>query len=319
MTRTESPISTQAPQTMSSIDNDQNTLAAVSTALGEERDLVNQILGQHQMATAFQQLAQTISTSKLVYVKERKLYKSLAGKRLPDGQEMRGTWAEFCELLGISPDKADMDIANLRTFGEQALESMTQMGVGYRELRQFRRLPEDQREALIEVAQTGDKEAFVELAEEILAKSSREKEALTRERDDARADYEAQGEVLARKSQELAATQQELEKVRRRVAAMPPSEAVQELRTEITAIALEAEVAMAQRLRAGFAALREQASGLGSVYDHASLRYMSAVVSTLEAQLAAIREDFALPDDSGAQWMDPAAVEALNAKYGTGS
>ncbi len=34
-----------------------------------------------------------------------------------------------------------MDIANLRTFGEEALESMSRMGIGYRELRQWRKLP----------------------------------------------------------------------------------------------------------------------------------------------------------------------------------
>ena len=62
----------------------------------------------------------------------------------------------------------DEDIKNLRQFGEQALESMSRMGIGYRELRQFRRLPDDQKTALIEVAKTGDKDSFLELAEDLI-------------------------------------------------------------------------------------------------------------------------------------------------------
>ncbi|KDY16154.1 hypothetical protein AC85_0028 [Escherichia coli 3-020-07_S4_C1] len=49
--------------------------------------------------------------------------------------------------MGISDEKANQDIANLTAFGEEALESMSRMGIGYRELRQFRRLQDDQKSA----------------------------------------------------------------------------------------------------------------------------------------------------------------------------
>lgn len=190
-----------------------NALAAAQAAYGEERDLVNQLLGQAQMAGAFEEFSRTVRTSKLAYVKENKLYRTLAGKKSPNGSEFSGTWDEFCALLGISVDKADMDIANLRTFGEEALESMSRMGIGYRELRQFRKLPEDQKTALIEVAKSGDKESFVELAEEVIAKHTKEKAALKKEATDLKADLEAKEKVMADKNSKIDQLSAELAKL----------------------------------------------------------------------------------------------------------
>jgi hypothetical protein len=175
----------------------QNLMATVSSQMNDERDLLNQLLGQAQMADAFEQFSRTVRTSKLAFVKENKLYRNLKGKKTPNGSEFSGTWDEFCSVLGISADKADLDIANLTAFGEEALESMSRMGIGYRELRQFRRLPEDQKSALIEVAKEGDKTALLELAEEMIAKHAREKEEL-------KTDLEISRQMLAEKKKNSA-------------------------------------------------------------------------------------------------------------------
>ncbi|WP_308444346.1 hypothetical protein, partial [Laribacter hongkongensis] len=191
-----------------------NVLAAAQAAYGEERDLVNQLLGQAQMAGAFEEFSRTVRTSKLAYVKENKLYRALAGKKTPHGAEnLSGTWEEFCSLLGRSVDQVDRDIANLRAFGEEALESMSRMGIGYRELRQFRKLPEDQKTALIEVAKSGDKESFVELAEEVIAKHAKEKAALKKEATDLKADLEAKEKVMADKNSKIDQLSAELAKL----------------------------------------------------------------------------------------------------------
>ncbi len=157
-------------------------IAVLSTAAQPDRggrDLVNQILGQAQMASAFGQFSQTVWASKLAIVKENKLYQQLSGMRAPNGLELTGTWVEFCGLLGISDEKANQDIANLRAFGEEALEQMQRVGMGYRELRQFRRLPADEHQALIEAAATGDKDTLLDLAETIIAKHAKEKTDLS--------------------------------------------------------------------------------------------------------------------------------------------
>jgi hypothetical protein len=275
---------------------DQNLMATALSSHSDERDLLNQLLGQAQMADAFTQFSLTVRTSKLVYVKENKLYRALAGKKSPNGYDfLGGTWEEFCNLLGISVQKADFDIQNLRTFGEEALESMSRMGIGYREMRQYRRLPEDAKAALIEVAKAGDKEAFVDLAEEIIAKHSKEKEELTQRLDETNADYEAQSEVMAKKTVELDKTKQELEKTRKRIQSMPADEVAKELRQEVAAVAYEAEANILGSLREGFTKLEAHAVESGE--DHRTFK--AALIRQLELTLASVRSEFHLPEHQG--------------------
>jgi hypothetical protein len=270
----------------------QNLMASVQGAHSGERDLLNQLLGQAQMADAFGKFSQTVWASKLAYVKENKLYRALQGKSGPNGLESSGTWAEFCEALGVSDEKANQDIANLRTFGEQALESMSRMGIGYREMRQYRRLPEDAQAALIEVAKNGDKDAFVELAEEVIAKHSKEKTELTRRLDEVNSDYEAQGEVMAKKTKELDSTRQELEKHRKRIQTATPDEVIKELRTEVVALQFEVEAKILGELREGFSKIAEHSVAHGQ--DHRG--YLADLIKQLETTLSAVRSEFHLPE-----------------------
>ncbi|MGV8267887.1 hypothetical protein ACV334_34710, partial [Pseudomonas aeruginosa] len=83
-----------------------------------------------------------------------------------------------------SVDKANMHIANLRTFGEEALDSMSRMGIGYRELRQWRKLPDDARSALIEAAKQVNKDAVEYLAEVLIATHTKEEAALEKQVED---------------------------------------------------------------------------------------------------------------------------------------
>lgn len=189
------------------INDTMNTMTTIQSEYNEERDLVNQLLGQAQMADAFAQFSVTVTTSKLKFVKENKLYRALKGKKSRDGHEfLTGTWQEFCSLLGRSVEQIDEDIRNLNMLGEEALESMSRMGIGYRELRQYRKLPEDQKTALIEVAKAGDKETLVELAEEFIAKNNKEKEQLKKENNNLQADYKA----LSKRNADVAKEKEEL-------------------------------------------------------------------------------------------------------------
>lgn len=283
----------------------QNLMAAMIDSQSDERDLLNQLLGQAQMADSFAKFSLTVRTSKLAYVKENKLYKALKGKKTPDGQGfLSGTWDEFCGLLGRSVAQIDEDIANLRSLGEEALDSMSRMGIGYREMRQYRRLPEDHQAALIEVAKTGDKEAFIDLAEEIIAKHAKEKEALTQRLDEVNADYDAQGEVMAKKAGELDQVKMELEKVRRRVQTLPVSEVSGELRQEVAALAYQAEASILGSLREGFTKLAEHAAESGE--DHRAFK--ATVIRQLELTLATVLSEFHLNGvlDDAPVWLNQA-------------
>lgn len=262
---------------------DMNTLALVEQAkhgYDEERDLANQLLGQVQMAEAFSKFSLTVSVSKLAFVRENKLYRALKGKKSADGQRLlSGTWDEYCELLGRSRQQVEDDISNLKTFGEQALESMSAMGIGYRELRQYRRLPEDQKQALIEVAKAGDKEGFVELAEEIMVKHAKEKEALTQQ-------LEAKDHRIAENSQRI----NELEEKAGIRAAMKPDQvlaadheaALTEFRTTLSYVQ--------GGLRQRFAALMEHEKAGNGSHRHV----MAGYIAELEAELDMLKGEFFL-------------------------
>lgn len=189
-------------------------MMALQAGYGEGRDLANQLLGQIQMSRAISKFTDVVSLSKLQYIKENKIYRSVAGQKAVDskGNEIAdvGTWAGFCAALGVSASKIDEDITNLKMFGEEALDQMQRTGIGYRELRQYRKLPEDQKLALIEVAKAGDKESFVELAEEIIAKHAKEKEATARAAEEAAEKLAAKDRVIVQKNELVDSLQEQV-------------------------------------------------------------------------------------------------------------
>lgn len=289
-------------------------LAQLQASYGQERDLVNQLLGQAQMAGAFEEFSRTVRTSKLAYVKEHKLYRSIAGAASPHGAEkLSGTWEEFCRLLGRSVDQVDRDIANVQAFGEQALESMSAMGIGYRELRQYRKLPEDQKQALIEVAKAGDKEGFVELAEEIIAKHAKEKEALATQVEEAKATLEAKDRVLADKNERLTKLEEE---GKRKFKPSAGSEAKtaqeQALLTELDQASSAAYLAIHKTFAAADVALSD--SGAREAIQTRARQ----AVEFLVQQLADMAEEFGIQVDLEARiappWLSEEALASLEAR-----
>ena len=289
-------------------------LAQLQASYGQERDLVNQLLGQAQMAGAFEEFSRTVRTSKLAYVKEHKLYRSIAGAASPHGAEkLSGTWEEFCRLLGRSVDQVDRDIANVQAFGEQALESMSAMGIGYRELRQYRKLPEDQKLALIEVAKTGDKDGFLDLAEEIIARHAKEKESLATQVEEAKATLEAKDRVLADKNDRLTKLEEE---GKRKFKPSAGSEAKtaqeQALLTELDQASSAAYLAIHNTFAAADVALSD--SGAREAIQTRARQ----AVEFLVQQLADMAEEFGIQVDLEARiappWLNEEALASLEAR-----
>lgn len=275
-------------------------LGAITQGLQDERDLVNQLLGQVQMARSFARFADVVSLSKLSHIKETKMYRGLAGKKGvdQDGNEIAdvGTWDGFCQALGLSRSKIDEDLINLAAFGEEALKQLSSIGAGYRDLRQWRRLPDDARSALIEAAKTDNKEAVIFLAEELIANHAKVEQKLA----DTQADYQAQGDVLANKSAELDRTRQELEKAKRRIQTLSADEAAKELRQEVIGIAFEAEADISGKLREAFATMAVHTEETGT--DHR--KFQSGLVRQLERLLNDLRAEFQLPDSADGDDLD---------------
>ena len=247
------------------------------------RDLANQMLGQIQMSRAISKFTDVVSLSKLKIIKENKIYRSVAGQKAIDsaGNEIPdvGTWVGFCAALGVSASKIDEDLANLKMFGEEALEQMHSTGIGYRELRQFRRLPADQQGELIEAAKAGDTATLLELAEDLMAKHIKEKAALQQ-------DLAAKDQRIARHAAKI----QELEDKEDRWAAL----AVYDQVAQSTAKALGV---VQGELRQGFLSLVASHKEAGDGSDSRVL--MAGHLGQLQQLVNALREEFALADVVG--------------------
>lgn len=290
-----------------------DALAQLQAGYGQGRDLVNQLLGQAQAFQAAGNLLQTFGVSKLALVKENKLYQQLSGMKAPNGLEMKGTWVEFCQLLGMSDEKANQDIANLHAFGEEALEQMQRIGIGYRELRQYRKLPEDQKLALIEVAKAGDKEGFVELAEEIIAKHAKEKEAAAAQMEEAQATLEAKDRVLQSRAELIGKLE---EQVAGKFKPLPGSEArtaqEQALLADLDEGTNSAFLAMHRTFRAADAALSD--SGAREAIQARARQ----AIEFMAQQLADMAEEFGIAVDLEERiapaWLNEEAIAALEAR-----
>ena len=287
-------------------------LGAIAQGLQDERDLVNQILGQVQMARSIARFADVVSLSKLAHIKETKMYRALQGKKAidADGNEIAdvGTWDGFCQALGLSRSKVDEDLTNLKAFGEEALKQLGAIGAGYRELRQWRRLPEDAKSALIEASKLGNLDAVQYLAEELIHTHTKEKDELQKKLTDTQADYDALGEVLSKKNAELDRTKQDLEKAKRRIETMSADDAAKELRQEVVGIAFEAEADISGKLRAAFESLEQHATETGS--DHRA--FQAQLIAHLQRLLGDLITEFQLPaiaeEEEDFSWMHQPGV-----------
>lgn len=91
----------------------------------------HEMVGQIRAANMFSKFANVSNLVWLKQVKETQIYKDLPGL---------GTWDKFCEYIGISRQKADLDLQNLAAFGEDFLLTVGGLNVGYRDLRKLRQL-----------------------------------------------------------------------------------------------------------------------------------------------------------------------------------
>lgn len=171
-----------APATIELDDEEVGSELQTATQSSAEFALANQLLGRVQFGQGLAKVVTVTTLLDLQKIKEGKLYKHLP-ITTPDGKSVTVTdFKQFCQLLGRSYEQVNEDINNLEAFGVQALESMQQMGLGYRDLRKLRKLQDDDRNLVIEqvTVDTSDKEAVKESILEILEtqakKHTREKE-----------------------------------------------------------------------------------------------------------------------------------------------
>lgn len=182
----------------------------------EARDFMNRMMGHVEMLRAFSDFANVSSLAKLAEIKKDKLYLQLKGSRAYDREGKLianvSTWEGFCRAIGVSHKKVDEDIRNLNAFGEETLDRLNQMGLGYRNMRRLRQIPDEDRIAIIEGEQieVGDKEQIVDLIEQMSAKHAREKKELTDKVENLESERQVDQRLLEDKEKKLNELEREL-------------------------------------------------------------------------------------------------------------
>lgn len=180
----------------------QNQLAQIESSVSIEQIRLTERIGALK-ATEFVRKLVTVTTIKmLAEIKEAKQYKGL---KIILNEELvtSPTWDQFCQHIGLSREKVDEDIRNLNLLGEDFLETSQKIGVGYRELRKLRQLPESDREVVIngEAVKTEDRESLIDLIEEMSAKHAKERDQLKARVADLESSDAAKEQIIKTKDQ----------------------------------------------------------------------------------------------------------------------
>lgn len=276
------------------LSEQQDTVVLASKAMTQDKAQAYELVGMLK-AFDFTKKVTTVGTLKiLAEIKEAKQYKGLELLDKDKNPRHVGTWSEFCEVLGYSVNKIDEDLQNLSKFGEDFLETSQRLGLGYREMRKLRQLPEEARAEIVDAdySDTTDKEELIEKIEDLTAQHAKEKEALQAQLKRKSDDYEAQAKVLATKNERINHLDLELAKKTKAIETQTPEQRGGVLREEAAAISYKAEAVLRGQVFQAFEALTAHTEATG--IDHK--QFMSGVLAEYQLILSELKERFGLDD-----------------------
>ena len=276
------------------LSEQQDAVVLASKAMTQDKTQAYELVGMLK-AFDFTKKVTTVGTLKiLAEIKEAKQYKGLELLDKDKNPRHVGTWSEFCEVLGYSVNKIDEDLQNLSKFGEDFLETSQRLGLGYREMRKLRQLPEEARAEIVDAdySDTTDKEELIEKIEDLTAQHAKEKEALQAQLKRKSDDYEAQAKVLATKNERINHLDLELAKKTKAIETQTPEQRGGVLREEAAAISYKAEAVLRGQVFQAFEALTAHTEATG--IDHK--QFMSGVLTEYQLILSELKERFGLDD-----------------------
>lgn len=287
------------------MEQQQSAVSLAAKQMTQDKAQAHELIGMIK-AFDFTQKLVTVTTLKAINeIKQSKQYKGLDIYN-PQGKLVTvTTFRDFCEALGFSVEKIDQDLLNLNTLGESFLETSQRLGLGYRDLRKLRKLPEDARAEIVdaEFSETADKEELLEKIEELTAKHAQEKQILEGQLKQSHANYEAQSKVLKNKNDRINQLDIELEKKKNHINTLSPDEKGGLLRKETSQLAYNAEAILRGQVWKAFETLdsHTQESGI----DHK--QFMVGTLAEIELVLNELRTAFNLPrladGDNRPEWL----------------
>ena len=208
------------PGAAATVENTRQMATALTGAVTAQQVHSSESVGQLRAFYFMEQFSNIAKLKLLAELKESKAYKGQQALNAKGELVEMNTFDDVCEVLGISRSKALEDLQNLAMFGEEFLEASQRLGLGYRQLRQLRALPEDTRQLVIEgeAVRSNDPEALKDLLEDLAARNA----AIRKEKEDLAADLAARDKVLEDKGRKLDEAQTELTKIK----TLPPDKRI---------------------------------------------------------------------------------------------
>lgn len=276
------------------LSEQQDAMVLASQAMTQDLAEAHEAMGMVKAFSFVQKLATVATLKTLAEIKETKKYKGLSYIDQEGKLATVATWEDYCKACGSSARKIDTDLQNLNTFGEEFFETSQRLGLGYREMRKLRQLPEEARAEIVDAdySDTTDKEELIEKIEDLTAQHAKEKEALQAQLKRKSDDYEAQAKVLATKNERINHLDLELAKKTKAIETQTPEQRGGVLREEAAAISYKAEAVLRGQVFQAFEALTAHTEATG--IDHK--QFMSGVLAEYQLILSELKERFGLDD-----------------------
>ena len=276
------------------LSEQQDAVALATKAMTQDLAEAYEVMGTLKAFNFVQKLLTVGSLKKLQEIKETKKYKGLSVVDDSGNLLTVGNFADFCKACGLSDKKVYEDLQNLNYFGEEFMETSQRLGLGYREMRKLRQLPEEARAEIVDAdySDTTDKEELIEKIEDLTAQHAKEKEALQAQLKRKSDDYEAQAKVLATKNERINHLDLELAKKTKAIETQTPEQRGGVLREEAAAISYKAEAVLRGQVFQAFEALTAHTEATG--IDHK--QFMSGVLAEYQLILSELKERFELDD-----------------------
>ena len=281
----------------------QNSTALAAQALTQDIAEAHEAMGMIKAFSFIGKIATVAHLKTIAEIKETKKYKGLNYIDKDGKPATVANFEDFCTVCGFSPRKVYEDLQNLNYFGEEFLETSQRLGLGYREMRKLRKLPDDARAEIIEAdySETADKEELLEKIEDLTAKHAKEKAELESKLKRKTDDYDAQSRVLDNKNKRIDQLDAELEKKRHYIETLTPDSKGGLLRKETSQLVYGAEAILRGQVWKAFETLdtHTQESGI----DHK--QFMVGTLAEIELVINQLRSQFDLPDSTDAEELEP--------------
>lgn len=223
-------------------------------------------------------------------VKKSKAWRLLRNPKNGHGAHFESL-EEFCEVkLGKSHERLRKIVANRNAIGQDAFEQAERLGLHQRDYNAIKSLPAPDQELVRRAVEDAtSREDVLDLLQELAARHVQVKAELNAEVEEVKKELAAKVKRLDVVNRQKEAAEEKAA----RIAVMPPNEALADLQKKATAIMNDALGAVRGELRQALIALDAQGTG-----DHTL--FMAGMVGQIAADLAALREEFNLPDVSNA-------------------